>query len=396
LQSAATVAEHSTTLSANIDALTASSASVQQARTDLENLRRKISAIRKLDLRKVDVDAISADPIEAIEAALLRGDIDDTPVGATAAVAAPTSADAPAAALAAPASAAAPAALVAAPTAAAAPAAAVAAHTAAGASAETAETESPATLSASDPSLEANYISTPPSTTPLNTATPGAAHPAIATMDVDGNDASTEPSSAAAPPTASVLTPAAVVAVAAVAAVDPLTEAARSATLKFTQSKVASATTAITQALETHAELLSERRRLAAAAPVQIWTPKAKRLLDWHVANLEFANATTIDTLSLEHWDQDDHNEFVGPHLTVREGFSQLPRALSAGLDLRLECAATSVQYGPDGASVTCVATLLHPRAVLLCFLSDAPSRMLPLGCFLWDAHAHSGVRLDD
>lgn len=29
-----------------------------------------------------------------------------------------------------------------------------------------------------------------------------------------------------------------------------------------------------------------------------------RSVLDWHVSNLEFANATTLDTLSLQHWDQ--------------------------------------------------------------------------------------------
>lgn len=32
-----------------------------------------------------------------------------------------------------------------------------------------------------------------------------------------------------------------------------------------------------------------------------------RQILDWHFANLEFANATPLSTLSLKHWDQVGH-----------------------------------------------------------------------------------------
>lgn len=43
---------------------------------------------------------------------------------------------------------------------------------------------------------------------------------------------------------------------------------------------------------------------------------KDRQILDWHFANLEFANATPLSNLSLKHWDQDDDFEFTGNHLT--------------------------------------------------------------------------------
>ena len=46
-----------------------------------------------------------------------------------------------------------------------------------------------------------------------------------------------------------------------------------------------------------------------------------RQVLDWHFANLEFANATPLTTLSLKHWDQDDDFEFSGSHLTGRKCF---------------------------------------------------------------------------
>ena len=61
--------------------------------------------------------------------------------------------------------------------------------------------------------------------------------------------------------------------------------------------------------------------------------------IDWHFANLEFANATPLNNLSLKHWDQDDGFAFTGPHLTVRNGYSCVPVALSEGLDIKLNTA---------------------------------------------------------
>ncbi|TPX32271.1 hypothetical protein SmJEL517_g04593 [Synchytrium microbalum] len=49
------------------------------------------------------------------------------------------------------------------------------------------------------------------------------------------------------------------------------------------------------------------------------------RLFSWHVAHLEFANATTLESLSLHHWDQDDEYGFTGFHAMIKGGFSQLP-----------------------------------------------------------------------
>lgn len=41
-----------------------------------------------------------------------------------------------------------------------------------------------------------------------------------------------------------------------------------------------------------------------------------RRILDWHMANLEFANGTCLDNLSLRNWDQDDEFAMAGCHLS--------------------------------------------------------------------------------
>lgn len=40
-----------------------------------------------------------------------------------------------------------------------------------------------------------------------------------------------------------------------------------------------------------------------------------KRILDFHFANLEYANGTLLINSSLKEWDQDDGFEFEGSHL---------------------------------------------------------------------------------
>ncbi|KAF9922346.1 hypothetical protein FBU30_007572 [Linnemannia zychae] len=67
------------------------------------------------------------------------------------------------------------------------------------------------------------------------------------------------------------------------------------------------------------------------------WTFQELGLIHWHYANLEFANATPLDQLSLRHWDQDDDYEFAGDHCMVKEGYGQVPVRLSRGLDVRFE-----------------------------------------------------------
>ena len=50
-----------------------------------------------------------------------------------------------------------------------------------------------------------------------------------------------------------------------------------------------------------------------------------RQLLDWHVANLEFANAAEVGTLSLSKWDQDDPHELGGAHCYVPGTVPGLP-----------------------------------------------------------------------
>ena len=77
-------------------------------------------------------------------------------------------------------------------------------------------------------------------------------------------------------------------------------------------------------------------------------TPQEMRLLNWHYANLEYANAVNVDQLSLGGWDQDQGNEFEGWHSEIIGGYSQVPRALwkhPTPLDVRFGKRVTTVNY---------------------------------------------------
>ena len=77
------------------------------------------------------------------------------------------------------------------------------------------------------------------------------------------------------------------------------------------------------------------------------------QMLEWHIANLEFANATVIGNLSLQHWDQDDDFEFTGSHLSLQTGYSTLPDAISKGLNIHHFIAARHVQYNSDSIHIS-------------------------------------------
>ena len=78
-------------------------------------------------------------------------------------------------------------------------------------------------------------------------------------------------------------------------------------------------------------------------------SPRDRQILDWHFANLEFANASPLNALSLRHWDQDDDFEFTGAHLCLRDGYDAVPKSLAKGLDVRLNTAVTGINYTVDG-----------------------------------------------
>lgn len=57
-------------------------------------------------------------------------------------------------------------------------------------------------------------------------------------------------------------------------------------------------------------------------------TPQDLRLINWHIANLEYSNAINYSQLSLGGWDLDAGNEWEGKHTMIIGGYQQVPRGL--------------------------------------------------------------------
>lgn len=77
-------------------------------------------------------------------------------------------------------------------------------------------------------------------------------------------------------------------------------------------------------------------------------TEEDTRLLHWHLANLEFANGTSLDQLSLSSWNQDEGHEFTGRHSRIPNGFMSTVRGLYTypdKLDVRFNSTAKVVEY---------------------------------------------------
>uniref|UniRef100_A0A672J5H7 Lysine-specific histone demethylase n=1 Tax=Salarias fasciatus TaxID=181472 RepID=A0A672J5H7_SALFA len=131
--------------------------------------------------------------------------------------------------------------------------------------------------------------------------------------------------------------------------------------------------------VEMQVKLEEKLQELEANPPSDVYlSSRDRQILDWHFANLEFANATPLSTLSLKHWDQDDDFEFTGSHLTVRNGYSCVPVALAEGLDIKLNTAVRQVRYTASGCEVIAVNTRSTTQTFI--YKCDAVLCTLPLG----------------
>ena len=126
-------------------------------------------------------------------------------------------------------------------------------------------------------------------------------------------------------------------------------------------------------------ELEEKLQELEGNPPSDVYlSSRDRQIIDWHFANLEFANATPLTNLSLKHWDQDDGFAFTGSHLTVRNGYSCVPVALSEGLDIKLNTAVRQVRYSQHGVEVTTSNARNNTNPVT--YKADCVLCTLPLG----------------
>ncbi|XP_030372224.1 possible lysine-specific histone demethylase 1 [Scaptodrosophila lebanonensis] len=126
-------------------------------------------------------------------------------------------------------------------------------------------------------------------------------------------------------------------------------------------------------------KLESKLHELEQNGPSDVYLSSRDRLiLDWHFANLEFANATRLNNLSLKHWDQDDDFEFIGHHTTVRNGYSCVPVALTENLDIRVNSAVKEIKYNNKGVEI--VAENVKTYNSLMTYKADLVVCTLTLG----------------
>ncbi|KAK9056978.1 hypothetical protein SSX86_024343 [Deinandra increscens subsp. villosa] len=81
-------------------------------------------------------------------------------------------------------------------------------------------------------------------------------------------------------------------------------------------------------------------------------TPEEKQLLDWHFANLEYANAGCLSHLSAAYWDQDDPYEMGGDHCFLAGGNWRLIESLCDGVPIFYEKTVQQIRYGNEGVEV--------------------------------------------
>ncbi|GMH17888.1 hypothetical protein Nepgr_019729 [Nepenthes gracilis] len=94
--------------------------------------------------------------------------------------------------------------------------------------------------------------------------------------------------------------------------------------------------------------------------------PEERMLLDWHLANLEYANAALLSNLSMAFWDQDDPYEMGGDHCFIPGGNERFIRALAEDLPIFYDRTVECVRYGVDGVLV-CAGRQVFRADMALC-----------------------------
>ncbi|KAK6156338.1 hypothetical protein DH2020_010586 [Rehmannia glutinosa] len=75
-------------------------------------------------------------------------------------------------------------------------------------------------------------------------------------------------------------------------------------------------------------------------------------LFNWHLANLEYANASLVSMLSLAFWDQDDPYDMGGDHCFLPGGNGKLVQALVENVPIHYGKTVEAIHYGSDGVQV--------------------------------------------
>ncbi|KAM0846291.1 hypothetical protein ACQ4PT_055774 [Festuca glaucescens] len=98
-----------------------------------------------------------------------------------------------------------------------------------------------------------------------------------------------------------------------------------------------------------------------------ISTQEEMNLFNWHIANLEYANAGLSSRLSLAFWDQDDPYDMGGDHCFLPGGNGKLVQALAENVPIVYERTVHTVRYGGDGVQVAVNGGQVYEGDMVLC-----------------------------
>lgn len=107
----------------------------------------------------------------------------------------------------------------------------------------------------------------------------------------------------------------------------------------------------------------------------EILSPLERRVMDWHLAHLEYGCAASLQEVSLPYWNQDDiYGGFGGAHCMIKGGYGAIVDSLKDGLHIHLNHIVTEVCY----ESKTKVKVFTENGKE---FTGDAVLITVPLGC---------------
>jgi len=111
-------------------------------------------------------------------------------------------------------------------------------------------------------------------------------------------------------------------------------------------------------------EQVLQRQLIRSALPLD---KPSQRALHWHLANLEFACAAPLTSVSAKDWDQDDENDFDGDHAILPQGgYGRLLAKLAEGLEIRLRCTVRGIHHSAEGVALDTSNGVLRADAVVV------------------------------